>query len=811
MFFITLQLVIFCAIVVVLAIGKGIYDQLSLIVPDVNLMTNRTKSGTTIIYSAPDVITKKRVILAKLQSERREWIDIDKLKVTRWVNKKPSRVDGRLIDATLSIEDARFREHPGMDAKRIAGAALANFKKGRTAQGGSTITEQLAVNIYLKRNKEFSRRLQTALLALQLERRFTKDEILEMYLNEIYYGNRADGCEAAARTYFNKSAANLTIAEAAMLAGLPQQPTRLDPFEHFDRAKKRQEIVLKEMLQNQRINYTQFVQAKRDSSLKEKIAASRARFVDERNNKERWTAPYFVSYVKQFLAKNYNINDELLSKSGYRVYTTLDPRMQQIAEKTVTRQLRRLGGGKLQAALVCVDPWTGGVMAMVGGRDYYDTKNGGQFNRAVQAKRQPGSTFKPYVYATAMEQGMTPNTLVQDSPLRVLNGREVKRGGHEIKNYDFRHRGFLPMYKAIGISNNVAATRVLMKTGIQNVIEKSHLLGIKSHLVPVPTLALGTSEISLLENTSAFGVFATRGLRAEETPIDHIDNSAGETIIETEKPVRGARVLSEEAGNKMWEMLRYVVTNGTGENAAISGVDVIGKTGTTSSNKDVWFMGATKQLSTGVWIGYDRPRELYGSSGGKWSAPLWRTFMVQALEVFRKRNIMESMIEDARATSQARSAAEQSKKFISRRICDESGQLAIGGCNRTHTEQFSTGAGDIPTLTCTIPAHLTRTVQQTSTRPQPGDIAYDEPARNAEAATGDVASDSNANPNIGSADSQTPLSDEPVITGQADTPTDNYTAPVDIVPPTNDEGATSNVDPAPDTNTDALIEEPARQ
>ena len=643
-----------------------------------------------------------------------------------------------------------------------------------------------------------------------------------MYLNEIYYGNRADGCEAAAKTYFNKSAATLTIAEAAMLAGLPQQPTRLDPFEHFDRAKKRQEIVLREWMQNDylksigsSINYTQYVQAKRDTSLKEKIAASRARFVNERRNKERWTAPYFVSYVKQYLDKNYNISDELLSKSGYRVYTTIDPRMQEIAENTVKRQLRRLGGGKLQAALVCVDPWTGGVLAMVGGKDYYDSKNGGQFNRAVQAKRQPGSTFKPYVYATAMEQGMTPNTLVQDSPLRVLNGREVKRGGHEIKNYDFRHRGFLPMYKAIGISNNVAATRVLMKTGIQNVIEKAHLLGIKSQLVPVPTLALGTSEISLLENTSAFGVFATRGLRAEETPIDHIDNSAGETIIETEKPVRGARVLSEEAGNKMWDMLRYVVTNGTGENAAIDGVDVIGKTGTTSSNKDVWFMGATKQLSCGVWIGYDRPRELYGSSGGKWSAPLWRNFMVQALEVFRKRNVMESMIEDARATSQAKAAAEQSKKFIARRICDESGSLAVSGCPHTHIEQFSTGAGDIPTLTCTIPAHVTRTAEQTSTRPQPGDMAYDEPARRdgiTSADATDSATDTSGKLNTGNADAQVPLSDEPVVTGQVDTSTDNYAAPVDVVPPTGDDSATYAPEPTPDGTTDTTqTEEPARR
>ncbi|HVF85085.1 MAG TPA: penicillin-binding transpeptidase domain-containing protein, partial [Abditibacteriaceae bacterium] len=383
---------------------------------------------------------------------------------------------------------------------------------------------------------------------------------------------------------------------------------------------------------------------------------------------------------------------------------------------------------KLQAALVCIDPWTGGVLAMVGGRDYYDTAHNGEWNRAVQGKRQSGSTFKPFVYATAMEQGFTPNSPVLDSPLRVLNNREVRRGGHEIKNYDFIHRGWIPLYKAIGVSDNVAAVRVLMKVGIQNVVEKAHLMGIESPLVPVPTLALGTSDISLLENTSAFGVFATRGLRAEETPIDHINGPDGETIIETEKPVRGARVLSQEAGNKMWQMLRYVVADGTGQQAQIDGVEVIGKTGTTSNNKDVWFMGATKQLVTGVWIGYDRPSELYGSSGGKWSAPLWRSFMVKALDTWRQRNVVATMIEDARSTTLAKRNAEQTKKYVMRRICDESGLLAISGCPDAHMVEFS-ASGDVPTQICAIPEHVQRTqeMQDKSGRPRPGDLGYDDP------------------------------------------------------------------------------------
>ncbi len=782
LFFNGVLLLLFCGIVAILAVGKDLYDRFESTVVDINVMTQRTKTGSTKIWSAPGT-GGKRVLLAELKGDKRQWIPIENLKVTRQYGGKDVRVPGRLIDATLSIEDARFYTHPGMDIKRILGAARANFRAGSSVQGGSTITEQLAVNLFLKRDKDLGRRLKTAMMALQLERRFSKDEILEMYLNEIPYGNRAEGCEAAARLYFDKSAADLSIAEAALMAGLPQGPGRLNPFEHFDRAKKRQELVLRGMLQNGKVNYTQYLQAKKDASVESAIARSHERMLAGRRSKERWIAPHFVSYVKQFLEKKYNYTEDTLNNGALDIYTTLDPQMQQAAEQMVRRRLQNLGGGrKLQAALVCIDPWTGGILTMVGGRDYYDTANNGEWNRAAQAKRQSGSTFKPYVYAAAMEQGYTPNSIVIDSPLRVRDVQEVKRGGHEVKNYDFRYRGAMPFYKAIGISDNVAATRVLLKVGIPTVVEKAHLMGIESPLVPYPSLALGTSEISLLENTSAFGVFATRGLRAEETPIDHVNGPDGQTVIETEKPVRGARVLSQEAGDKMWQMLRYVVTNGTGQQAQISGVDVIGKTGTTSSNKDVWFMGATKQLSCGVWIGYDRPSELYGSSGGKWSAPLWRNFMVQALETWRQRNIVASMIEDARATSLARSSAQQTKKYVSRRICDESGMIALAGCSRSHNEQFS-AAGDIPNQVCDIPAHVERTQQMMdkSGAPQPGDIGYN---ANGYKPNDDDPSERGATARAESQADQTGLENQRdqsngINAGATDTRTDDYAPPAD--------------------------------
>ncbi|MDF2439097.1 MAG: penicillin-binding protein, partial [Abditibacteriota bacterium] len=613
-FFISLQVLIFCAIIATVCIGKGLYDQLNKIVPDTRFITSRNKAEPTRVYAADGTL------LAEFRGDQREWIPISDLKVKRQRNGKNRTELGNLARATLAIEDARFYKHPGMDAYRIVGAAVANVRNpDGIQQGGSTITEQLAVNVYLTRTKTLARRLQTALLALQLEKRFSKDEILELYLNEIYYGNRAYGCEAAARTYFGKAAKDLNIAQAAFIAGLPQQPGRLDPFEEetFPRAKKRQRLVLKAMLEKEKqqlgvgINWSQYQQAIKDDSIHTQVLRAKARHLAERRRIKEWRSPYFVAYVKQYLQKQYHWTDEFLSKSGLKIYTTLDPKIQAAAEKAMNRRLDSLGQSKLQGALVCIDPWSGHVVAMYGGRDYYDKKTG-QFNRATQARRQPGSTFKPYVYATAMEMGYTPSTIVDDRPIKI--------NGWSPKNYDFRHRGKMQFRTALAVSNNVAATRILMKVGVQNVIEKAHLMGIESPLVPYPSLALGSSEISLLENTSAFGVFATRGLRAEATPVKRVINYAGEVLMEQPTPVYGARVMTEEAGDRMWDMLRYVVTNGTGENAAIRGVDVIGKTGTTSNNHDVWFMGATRKLTCGVWMGLDKPKELYGSAGGSWCA-----------------------------------------------------------------------------------------------------------------------------------------------------------------------------------------------
>jgi penicillin-binding protein 1A len=719
--FIIGQLVLFCAIITTASVLYGVYQRLDQIDLDVRSITVHSKAEPTVVYAADG--TK----LAELRGEQRSWIPLAQMQRTVTRNGKTVKDLGWLPKATIAIEDWRFYSHPGMDPKRILKAAWVNFRSGDVEQGGSTITEQLAKNIYLSRTRTLSRRLQTALLALKLERSFSKDEILELYLNEIYYGNNAYGCEAAAQRYFGKPAGELSIAEAALLAGLPNSPTRLDPFDHFDNAKDRQRIVLQSMLQRNKINYTQYLKAVKDKSLEGKIERAEERYRGERRDVQKWRAPYFVSYVKSYLQKQYNWSDEYLSKSGLKIYTTLDPRIESIAEKVMDRSLERHTPGRapLQGALVCIDPWSGHIIAMYGGRDYYSKKWNGQFNRATQAKRQPGSTFKPYVYATAMEMGYSPDSIVVDKPLTVW--------GHQIKNYDFKYHGAIPFRKAIGISDNVAATRVLMKIGIQNVIEKAHLMGITSSLRPVPTLALGTSEVSLLETTSAFGVFATRGLRAEPTPIERVDNYAGETLVEHVHPVAAARVLSTDAANSMWDMLHYVMTSGTGRPAQLDSTSqTIGKTGTTSSNKDVWFMGATKQLVAGVWMGYDTPRELYGSSGGGWCGPAWRSFMDQSLDIWKKKDVVERLVEDARATQQRRIQAEQNKQYVRVRICDDTGLLATRSCPHTHVEEFS-AAGGAPTQYCDV--------HRPKNAPHSNDDASQVPATEATPDTGSYDSD----------------------------------------------------------------------
>ena len=730
-FIMLLSLIVFCVIIVAITMGKGLYDQLQNTPADIRVLLQKNRAEPSRVYAADGSL------LAEFKTQQRIFVPISELRVERRRGVGFQTEDGRLIDATLSMEDARFYNHPGTDAKRIIGAMLANYEAGHTTQGGSTITEQLVKNVYQTKERTMSRRLTSTLIALQLERKLSKDEILEAYLNEIYYGNRAYGCEAAAQTYYGKHAKELSIAEAALMAGLPQSPSALNPFKHYDAAKARQKLVLHEMWEKKHINWGQYQEALKDTDT-EKLIEKQAKIIkDERANPKHWKSPYFVGYVRDYLRKNYGYD---LDEPGLKVYTTLDPKLQKIAENELTQGVHS-HGPKLQGAIVSIDPWTGQIVAMDGGRDPNPETNGG-FNRAVQAKRQPGSTMKPYIYAAAMEAGMTPSSTLVDSQFWVCgtgecppNKRSKRRGGHEVRNDDRAHYGAMSLEHGLAQSNNVIATKLLLKVGIQTAIQKAHLMGIQSSLDPYPSLALGVSDVSLLEHVSAYGVFATKGLRVNPTPVVRVENYMGDVLLEQPNPVRASRVLSKNAANQMYQILRSVVTDGTGRpvNRLLPDMEIIGKTGTTSDNKDVWFVGASPQLVTGVWMGYDTPKPLGpGSFGGTWSGPVFAGFMRQAVPIWKNRpdKSMQKLVEDKRATEQQRYQAAQYKQYISVRICKETGLLATKECPDTEMRTFS-AAGGAPTQFCDVHTRQPtqpRSLDQGGESARAGDLGFD-PAR----------------------------------------------------------------------------------
>ena len=725
-----LSLIVFCVIIVAVTMGKGLYDQLQSTPADIRVLLEKNRAEPSRVYAADGSL------LAEFNLDKRDYIPLDQLRVVRRRGNQFITEDGRLIDATLSMEDARFYNHPGTDAKRILGAMLANYEAGKVTQGGSTITEQLVKNVYLNNKRTMARRLTTTLIALQLERKLSKDEILEAYLNEIFYGYHSYGCQAAAQTYFGKDAKDLTIAEAALMAGLPQNPTNLNPFKHYEAAKARQRLVLHEMWEKKHINWGQYQEALKDEETQKLVEKRYEVLKRERANPPQWKSPYFVSYVRQYLQKNYGYN---LDEPGLKVYTTLDPKLQKIAEQQLTQGVAS-HGRKLQGALVSIDPWSGQVVAMVGGRD--PNPGNGTFNRAVQAKRQPGSTMKPYIYAAAMEAGLRPTTTLVDSQLWVCgtsecppNKRSKRRGGHEVRNYTRGHVGATTLENGLAQSNNVIATKLLLKVGIQTAVQKAHLMGVQSSLSPYPSLALGTSDVSLLEHVSAYGVFATKGLRAEPTPVVRVENYNGDVLLEQPNPVRASRVLSKNAANEMYGMLRNVVQNGTGRPVgnALPGMEIIGKTGTTSDNKDVWFMGASPELVTGVWMGYDTPQPLgFGSAGGKWCGPVFADFMRQAVPYWKSKpdKSMQKLVEDKRATEQQRYLAAQYKQYVTVRVCKETGLLATKECPDTERRTFS-AAGGAPTKFCDVHTRQptqARTLDDGGERARAGDLGFD-PAR----------------------------------------------------------------------------------
>jgi penicillin-binding protein 1A len=572
-----------CAVCGIL--GGFVYWTLSDL-PQVNAIEEYVPAESSKVYSADGKV------LAEFYYERRTFV--------------PSyKIPDHVKKAFVAIEDARFYSHPGVDVIGILRALVEDIKAGGMVQGGSTITQQLAKMLFLKPEKSLTRKLKEAAISLQLEKRYTKDEILGLYLNQTYFGTRAFGIEAAAQTYFGKSVTDLTLGEAALLATLPKAPSQYSPFKNPERSKERRTTVLNSMLKHHFITRDQYEVARQE-------------LLPLSPHYRKYEAPYFVELLRQQMERKYGT---AIYTAGYKIHSTIDSSMQQAAEDALEKGVKniekRVRKG-VQAALVAVDMRTGHIKAMVGGFDFWQN----QFNRATQALRQPGSAFKPFVYATALEDGMTPDYEIEDSPVS-FPGRPGQIWSP--KNYDGTFHGAVTLKTALAKSLNVATVRLADTLGIDNIIETSRRFGITSDLKPYLPLALGASDVTLIEMVGAYSVFAT-GKKIALIPYERIENRDG--IVIDEQYPRSEQVLDDGTVNEIRELLGAVVQEGTATRARSLGRPVYGKTGTTNDYTDAWFIGFDDRLVVGVWVGRDNHKPIGNRETGSQAAlPIWIDFM----------------------------------------------------------------------------------------------------------------------------------------------------------------------------------------
>ncbi len=598
------KILFFVLILAVFLIGGGaiaLYFTLIFDLPRLTTLKDYQPYVVTEVYSDDDVL-------------------IGEFFIERRIVTPLAQMPNLLVKAFVAAEDARFFEHQGIDYWRILGAAFRNIEALEVVQGGSTITQQIAKSFFLTPEKSFTRKLKEAILAQRIERYLTKNEILYLYLNQIYLGEGAYGVAAAAKTYFGKSVKDLTLAECALIAGLPPAPNNLSPLRHPKKARERQLYVLNRMIERDLITPVQAIKA----------GAEEVK-LRPRGPKGYLEAPYAVEQVRMYVEEKYG--KDLLYKGGLKIHTTLNFRMQQAAQKAVTKGVEEFearegkgkGKGQVQGALLALDPQTGYILAMVGGRDFAAS----QFNRATQAKRQAGSAFKPIVYAAALDKGFTPSTVIVDEPFSYIDvpGKEP----WEPQNFDREFWGPITLRKALTFSRNVVTVKIAQSIGIDYLIQYAHNLGIKSKLEPNLSLALGAANVSLLEMTTAFGVFAAQGYRAESILITRIVDKDSNVLEEVEPSA--IEVIPPQTSYLITSLMQSVIQEGTGQRAKALGRPAAGKTGTTNDMRDAWFLGfIPHQLVAGAWMGYDIEKPLGTRETGAVAAlPIWLEFMKEAV------------------------------------------------------------------------------------------------------------------------------------------------------------------------------------
>ena len=681
-----LQTIILLVMGASVGVALGLFVNLSKMLP---MVVDFEAPEATIIYSSDGVV------LGRVYVEDRTNVPL-------------KDIPKNLREATVAIEDSRFYQHSGVDPRGIARAAWTNVRGHKLVQGGSTITQQLARNVYLTPKKTLQRKAREAVLAVLIERSFTKDRILELYLSQVYYGSGAYGVQAASKVYFGKNVDQLNLSQSALLAGLPQKPSAYSPHEHKEVALNRRDVVLNRMTELGYITAAERDKAKRD----------RITIVPRKRGRSTYKAPHFLDYVTGQLRERYG--NDVVTAGGLRVYTTLNYEMQKIAEKALREGIknqpkyRRVGEG----CFVCIEPASGYVRAMVGS---VDPKS--YYNRCTQALRQPGSSFKLFVYTAALEAGMKPTDTENDRRTRYPNGR----GGYWVpKNYDGNYRGVVTLKRAVAQSINLPAIRIADKVGITNVIKYAHAMGITAELGPYLPLAIGGIRgVHPIEMASAYGTFANEGIYVPPCAIIRVTNSRGETI-EDFIP-EGEKVVSTRTVRMMDEMLRAVVTSGTGR--LMKDIpQARGKTGTTNEDKDAWWIGYIPgKLVAAVWVGNDDSSPMRKITGGGVCGPVWNQFMRKAIPIYdrthkgrkgkkpvRKDASKGTSVEKPKRPDPDKADPEEGVKpdvdavedegaeAVTRRVCDESGLLATVNCPSSHPMRFA--RGHEPTSHCTAHA-----------------------------------------------------------------------------------------------------------
>jgi penicillin-binding protein 1A len=624
--------------------------KLAMGLPDIRALEDYTPAQTTRVFDV------KGGLIAEFSIEKRALLSLNKIPVD-------------LQNAVIAVEDDQFFKHWGVSPRGIVRSALANLVAGRVVQGGSTITQQLSKQIFLTRERKITRKIREVLLSLQIERNFSKIEILQFYLNQVYFGEGAYGAQSAARIYFGKEVSDLRMADCALLAGLIRAPRGNSPFAHPEQARRRRAVVLQRMFEENMITAQE-----KEKALSEPIPLSKPLGQDTQ-------APYFVEHVRKRLERRYGYNT--LWRGGLRIYTTLDLQAQKSVEATMEKglaafdekalkewerkskevaanpiegapEVSTIPPAKIQGSFVLMDVKSGAILAMVGGRDSH-------FNRAVQARRQPGSTFKAFVWAAALNAGMTAASLIDDMPLayyydgrdwRLLEGATDQYSinlatapfaqSTDFKiwvpnNFDGKFLGRITLRKALALSRNIASINLITQIGPPLVVELAHKAGIYSELEPVPALGLGASAVSPLEITSAFSTIANGGIYVLPYTVERVEDSAGK-VLESHVP-QEKEAMPPQLAYLTTNLLKAVVNGGTGSHARRLSRPLAGKTGTSNDNRDLWFVGYTPDLVASAWMGYDDFASLGRKdwTGGSTVVPWWTEIMEQVLKDEPKR------------------------------------------------------------------------------------------------------------------------------------------------------------------------------